>query len=201
MMAGLQMTLRGTPYVFEGQEIGMTNGDFRSLSEVEDIESHNVYAMAKRLGIPKPLRWKMILRTSRDHGRTPMQWDGSPNAGFTTGKPWLKINSNFKTVNVSKELSDESGVRAFWKYMIGLRKTEPALIDGDFVPVHMGSTIFAFERVSADKRLLVLCNMCGKEKKLPKQLTDWNKLVACNYNTVNFDTMRPYEFRLLEESR
>ena len=201
MMAGLQMTLRGTPYVFEGQEIGMVNGDFKDLSEVEDIESHNVYAMAKRLGIPKPLRWKMILRTSRDHGRTPMQWDDSPNAGFTTGKPWLKINSNYKTVNVSKELSDENGVRAFWKYMIGLRKTEPALIDGDFVPVHMGSTIFAFERVSEDKRLLVLCNMCGKEKKLPKQLTDWKKLVACNYNTVNFDTMRPYEFRLLEESR
>ena len=201
MMAGLQMTLRGTPYVFEGQEIGMTNADFENLSQVEDIESHNIYAMAKKLGIPAPLRWKMILRTSRDHGRTPMQWDASKNAGFTTGKPWLKVTGNYKTVNVAKELADENGVRAFWKYMIGLRKSDPALIDGAFVPVHMGRSIYAFERYTDDKRLLVIVNLCGKEKKLPKHLTDWNKLVACNYNSVNFDTMRPFEFRLLEESR
>ena len=201
MMAGLQMTLRGTPYVFQGQEIGMTNGDFADLSQVEDIESHNVYAMAKKLGIPAALRWKMILRTSRDHGRTPVQWDDSYNAGFTGGKPWLKVTGNYQKVNVAKELADDNGVRAFWKYMISLRKTDPALIDGDFVPVYMGRTIFAFERVTDDKRLLVLVNLCGKEKKLPKHLTDWRKLVACNYNTVNFDTMRPFEFRLLEETR
>ena len=201
MMAGLQMTLRGTPYVFQGQEIGMTNADFENLSQVEDIESHNIYAMAKRLGIPEKLRWKMILRTSRDHGRTPVQWDASPNAGFTAGKPWLKVCGNYKKVNVARELAEENGVRAFWKYMIGLRKTEPALIDGEFVPVHMGRTIFAFERYTEDKRLLVIVNLCGKEKKLPKHLTDWRKLVACNYNSVKFDTMRPFEFRMLEETR
>ena len=199
MMAGLQMTLRGTPYVYQGQEIGMTNGDFRDLSEVADIESHNVYAMAKRLGIPAPLRWKMILRTSRDHGRTPMQWNDFLGAGFTDGKPWLKINQNYKKVNVAAEQADEDGVLAFWKKMIGLRKTEPALVDGEFVPVYMGSTIFAYERVSEDKRLLIICNMCGRDKKLPKNLTDWKKLAACNYNSINFDTMRPFEFRLLEE--
>ena len=201
MMAGLQMTLRGTPYIYEGQEIGMTNGDFQDLSQVMDIESHNIWAMAQKLGIPKNLRWKMILRTSRDHGRTPVQWDASPNAGFTTGKPWLKVNSNYKKVNVANELSDDQGIRAFWKYMIGLRKTEPALIDGDFVPVYMGSTIFAYERVTETKRLLIICNLCGKEKKLPKHLTDWRKVVACNYNSISFDTMRPFEFRLLEETR
>lgn len=201
MMAGLQMTLRGTPYVFQGQEIGMTNADFENLSQVEDIESHNIYAMAKKLGIPEKLRWKMILRTSRDHGRTPVQWDASPNAGFTAGKPWLKVTGNYKKVNVARELADENGVRAFWKYMIGLRKTDPALIDGEFVPVHMGKTIFAFERYTEDKRLIVIVNLCGKEKKLPKHLTDWRKLVACNYNSVKFDAMRPFEFRMLEESR
>ena len=201
MMAGLQMTLRGTPYIYEGQEIGMTNGDFQELSQVMDIESHNIWAMAQKLGIPRNLRWKMILRTSRDHGRTPVQWDASPNAGFTTGKPWLKVNSNYKKVNVANELSDDQGIRAFWKYMIGLRKTEPALIDGDFIPVYMGSTIFAYERVTQDKRLLIICNLCGKEKKLPKHLTDWRKVVACNYNSISFDTMRPFEFRLLEETR
>lgn len=201
MMAGLQMTLRGTPYVFEGQEIGMTNADFENLSQVEDIESHNIYALAKKLGIPKKLRWKMILRTSRDHGRTPMQWDASKNAGFTTGKPWLKVTGNYKRVNVARELADDNGVRAFWKYMISLRKTEQALIDGEFAPVYMGKSIYAYERFTGDKRLLVICNLCGKDRKLPKHLTDWRKLVACNYNSVNFDTMRPFEFRLLEQSR
>ena len=199
MMAGLQMTLRGTPYIFEGQEIGMTNGDFQDLSQVVDIESHNIYALAKKLGIPEKLRWKMILRTSRDHGRTPMQWNAAPHGGFTTGTPWLRVNSNYKIVNVARELADPKGIRAFWKKMIHLRKTEPALIDGDFHPVMQGRHVFAFERVSSEKRMLVLCNFSGKDRKLPPNMTDWHKLVACNYNTVNFDTLRPFEFRLLEE--
>lgn len=198
MMAGLQMTLRGTPYVFEGQEIGVNNCDFADMSEVEDIESHNIYAMAKKLCIPKRLRWKMILRTSRDHGRTPMQWNDSENAGFTSGKPWLRVCGDYKQVNAARELADENGVRAFWRYMIGLRKTDPALIDGDFVPVYTGKSIFAYERVKDGRRLLAICNLCGKERKLPPHLADWEKLLACNYDTVSKHTMRPFEFRLLE---
>ena len=157
--------------------------------------------MAKRLGIPAALRWKMIRRTSRDHGRTPMQWDSFHNAGFTTGTPWLKVNSNYKKVNVAREQADKRGVLAFWKYMIHLRKSDPALINGAFVPVYMGATIYAYERVQGNRRLLILCKMCSREKKLPKELTGWKKLIACNYNTVSFDTLRPFEFRLLEESR
>ena len=122
MMAGLIMTLRGTPFVYEGQEIGMTNGDFKNLSEVEDIESHNVYKMAKSLGIPKKMRWKMIQKSSRDNARTPMQWSDGENAGFSDTKPWLKINANHKHINVERELALEDGTLAFWKKMISLRK-------------------------------------------------------------------------------
>ena len=200
MMAGLQMTLRGTPYVFEGQELGMNNCDFRDMTQIMDIESHNVYALAKKLRIPKGLRWKMILRTSRDHGRTPMQWDDSENAGFTTGTPWLRVCGDYSQVNAARELADENGVRAFWKYMIGLRKTDPVLIDGDFVPVHMGRSLFAYERVKDGRRLLVLCNLCGRETKLPAHLADWETLIACNHDTISKHTMRPFEFRLLEAS-
>ena len=107
MMAGLLMSLRGTPFVYEGQEIGMVNGDFKKLDEVMDIESHNIYAMAKKLWIPKPIRWKMIKRTSRDNARTPMQWSAEENAGFTEGKPWLKVNGNYKEVNVAAETAKE----------------------------------------------------------------------------------------------
>ena len=120
----------------------MENGDFADLTEVQDIESHNIYAMAKKLGIPKGIRWKMIQRTSRDNARTPMQWTDGPNAGFTTGKPWLKVNGNYKQVNVAKDIADEKGIFAFWKQMIALRKTEPALCDGDFYPAYMGRSVF-----------------------------------------------------------
>ena len=200
MMAGLQMTLRGTPYVYEGQEIGMTNGDFKDLTEVQDIESHNIYAMATDLHIPKGIRWKMIQRTSRDNARTPMQWSDAANGGFTAGTPWLKVNGNYKAVNVAADMADEQGVRAFWKKMIALRRSDPALVDGDFVPVHMGRSVFAYERVLNDRRLLAVCNLCGKNAKLPPQLADWTNVLACNYDTLTPDTMRPFEFRLMEET-
>ena len=198
MMAGLQMTLRGTPYMHEGQEIGMTNGDFRNLDEIQDVESHTVWEMAKHLGIPKGMRWKMIRRTSRDNGRTPMQWSAEENAGFTTGKPWLKINGNYREVNAAREMADDKGILAFWKYMISLRKSEPALMDGDYFLAYMGKNIYAFERVLDGKRLLSICNMSAKQVKLPKQLAQWKQVVASNYEDIT-PVMRPFEFRLMQE--
>ena len=198
MMAGLLMTLRGTPYMHEGQEIGMTNGDFENLDEIQDVESHTVWAMAKKLGIPKGMRWKMIRRTSRDNGRTPMQWSADKNAGFTTGTPWLKINGNYKQVNADKEMADENGILAFWKYMICLRKSEPALREGDYYPAYMKGSVYAFERVLDGKRLLTVCNFSAKEVRLPKQLAQWDRVVASNYEDIP-PILRPFEFRLLQE--
>ena len=197
MMAGLLMTLRGTPFVYEGQEFGMTNGDFRCLKQIQDVESHGVDKMARDLHIPAAMRWNMIRRGTRDNARTPVQWDDSPNAGFTTGKPWLRINRNYKTVNAARDMADPNGVFAFWKRMISLRKTLPALIDGDFKPVMVSNNIFAFERTLEDKRLLVMCNMTGREVKLPQHLADWVQVVASNYDDLT-PTLRPFEFRLME---
>ena len=199
MMAGLQMTLRGTPYLHEGQEIGMVNGDFQNLDEIQDVESHTVWAMAKKLGIPKGLRWKMIRRTSRDNGRTPMQWSDEENAGFTTGTPWLKINRNYRYVNAARELEDERGVRAFWKYMIGLRKSEPALGDGAYCPVYMKRNIYAFERVAEGKRLLTICNLSARKVRLPKRLAAWKNVLASNYDHLGEKHLEPFEFRLMQE--
>ncbi|MBE6699830.1 MAG: alpha-glucosidase [Ruminococcaceae bacterium] len=198
MMAGLQMTLRGTPYMHEGQEIGMTNGDFANLDEIEDIESHNIWAMATKLGIPKRIRWKMIQRTSRDNGRTPMQWTAGENAGFSKGKPWLKVNGNHTEVNVETEKADPNGVLAFWKKMIALRKTHPVLIDGTFRSVYEGRAVYVFARELDDKTLLSICNMTGKSAKLPAVVNKDGKLIACNYQENNIDTLKPFEFRLLE---
>lgn len=176
----------------------MLNGDFENLDEIQDVESHTVWEMAKKLGIPKGTRWKMIRRTSRDNGRTPMQWNDEDNAGFTTGTPWLKINGNYRQVNAAREVADENGIRAFWKYMIYLRKSEPALRDGDYFPAYMGKSIYAFERVLDGKRLLTICNLSAKEVKLPKQLAQWTQVVASNYDDIT-PVMRPFEFRLMQE--
>ncbi len=198
MMAGLLMTMRGIPFVFEGQEIGMTNGDFASLDDVMDIESHNVFAMAKGLGIPKPIRWRMIQRTSRDNARTPMQWTGGAQAGFSSVKPWLKVNGNYKDVNVEKEMSDENGVLSFWKKMIALRKTDEVLLNGDFTPVLEGKSVYAFEREWQGRRLLSVCNMTGKSVKLPKELYEWDNVLISNYNDTENTILKPFEFRLME---
>ena len=198
MMAGLLMTLRGTPFVFEGQEIGMTNGDFKNLDEIEDIESHNIYKMAKGLGIPKNIRWKMIQRTSRDNARTPMQWSDGEGAGFTSGKPWLKINGNHKEINVERENGREDGVQAFWKKMIALRKTDKVLCEGDFRALYEGKSVYVFERSLDGRSLVSVCNMSGKTAKLPKNLENLGKLIVSAYADIG-EELKPFEFRLYEK--
>lgn len=200
MMAGLVMTLRGTPFVYEGQEIGMTNGDFADLSEIEDIESHNVYEMAKGLGIPRGARWKMIKRTSRDNGRTPMQWCADEGAGFTEGKPWLKINGNRSEVNVAAEEAREGGVLNFWRKMIELRKTLPALLDGDFTPVYMGRSVYAFRRDTEGESLLAIFNMTAKAVKLPRALRSASGEVIVSSYDEPTDELQPFEFELIRLS-
>lgn len=198
MMAGLTMTLRGTPFVYEGQEIGMTNGDFLNMQEVVDIESHNVYKMATDLHLPKKTRWKMIKRTSRDNARTPMQWNAEKNAGFSENTPWLKINGNHLKVNVELEEQKQDGVLAFWKNMIALRKSNHILKDGTFSVKHQGKAIYAFERVLKEEKLLCIFNMSAKSKNLPKKL--WGgDIIAGNYvtNQTNESPLQPFEFRLI----
>lgn len=176
----------------------MTNGDFKCLCEVEDIESHNIYAMAKGLGIPRRIRWKMIQRTSRDNARTPMQWSDEAGAGFTSGKPWLKINGNYKEVNVAAEREREDGVLAFWKQMIALRKTDKVLAEGGFRAICEGKRVYAFERELGGRRLISVCNMSGKSVKLPKILNDCGSMKVSSYKNAAADRLMPFEFRLYE---
>lgn len=198
MVAGLLMTLRGTPFVYEGQEIGMTNGDFKNLDEVEDIESHNIYAMAKHLGIPKRIRWKMIKRTSRDNARTPMQWSQETGAGFTTGTPWLKINANYTEVNVESESECENGVLAFWRLMIQMRKKDRVLANGDFRVLYEGKRVYAFERSLDGRKLISVSNLSGKTVKLPKSIRNLGKQIVSSYKESDSERLLPFEFRLYE---
>ncbi len=197
MVAGLLMTMRGTPFVFEGQEIGMTNGDFCGISEIMDIESHNIDKMAKGLHIPRGLRRKMIMRTSRDNARTPMQWTDGEGAGFTSGTPWLKVNANRSTVNVESESAKNDGVLAFWKQMIALRRQNEVLINGDFRVLYEGNNIYAFMREYDGKRLISVCNMTSEKAKLPKSLKSIGGILLSSCSSPSEHHLAPFEFRLL----
>ena len=198
MLLGMQLALRGTPYVYEGQEIGMTNGAFERLDEIVDIESHNVDKMAKSLGIINPFRWKLIKKTSRDNARTPMQWNGEEGAGFTTGTPWLKLHPNYKTVNVEADLADENGVIAFFKKMNSYRKSSETLIKGDFTQICCTRFVYGFARDYKGERLVALCNFSAKTRKVPVKLN--GNAVISNYVEASSD-LRPYEFRLVKINR
>ncbi len=146
-LAILLMGLKGTVFLYQGQEIGMTNFDFDSMDELRDIESHNIWKIGKRLRLPERLLWKMMKTKSRDNARTPMQWSDVPNAGFTTGKPWLGINRNYKQINAKSEKLDPESILQFYQKMIRFRKKSKAMRFGEFRELYRRGSVYAFERV------------------------------------------------------
>lgn len=154
----LLLTLRGTPFIYQGQEIGMTNFDFTGMDEIKDVESHNIYRLAEKLHFPKKVRWNMIKATSRDNARTPMQWDPGPGAGFTTGEPWLGINKNHKVINMAAQLEDPASIRSMYKAMIHIRSKSDILKYGSFEPLKITRRLFAYKRVLDGKALTIILN-------------------------------------------
>ncbi|MGE5613544.1 MAG: alpha-glucosidase [Bacillota bacterium] len=197
MLCVLLMTLRGTPFIYQGQEIGMTNFDYTSMSQVNDVESRNIYRLAKKLRIPEKIRWKMIKATSRDNARTPMQWSNGPNAGFTTGKPWLDINRNYSSINMESQVNDPHSVRSFYKTMIRLRAENDILKFGKFVPLKIGKHVFAYKRELDGRELTVLLNFSGRSGNVKFIRT--GKVVISNYGSEEYTgILKPYEAIILE---
>ena len=196
MLLGLLFSLRGTAYVYQGEEIGMTNGAFDSLDEIMDIESHNVDKMAKGLGIINPFRWRLIKKTTRDNARTPMQWTGKKNAGFTTGTPWLKLNPNYKDVNVEKDLKDKNGVIAFFRQINAYKHSSEVLKEGSFKEIYRGKWVYVFEREYEGKKLTALINFKAGKVSYPVDVP--GKRVLSNYKD-GAKRLRPYEFVLIEK--
>ena len=196
MLLGLLFSLRGTTFIYQGQEIGMTNGAFESLDEIVDIESHNVDKMAKGLGIINPFRWRLINKTSRDNARTPMQWSAESGAGFTAGKPWLKIHPNYTEVNVERDLENPDGVIAFFREINAYKKSSDVLLDGSFKEIYRGRWVYVFERELDGKRLTAVCNFAPKRVRMPVELK--GAVAVSNYGGGAGKWLRPYEFVLLE---
>jgi oligo-1,6-glucosidase len=198
VLISLNFSLRGTPYFYQGQEIGMTNGAFNNLDEIVDIESHNVDKMAKSLGIFQPFRWNLINKTSRDNARTPMQWSADAGAGFTSGKPWLKIHPNYTEVNVESDLASDDGIIDYFKRFNAYRKSSDVLKNGTFKELFAGRTVYAFEREYNGEKLIAVCNFSTKSAKMPSLVS--GETIISNYEGTS-KKLRPYEFRLISPKK
>jgi oligo-1,6-glucosidase len=178
---------RGTPYVYQGEELGMTNFPFTSIDEIRDIESLNHYAESGPGSFPE------IQAMSRDNARTPMQWDASPHAGFTTGTPWLAVNPNHVEINAEAQRADPGSVFHHYRRLIELRHSEPAVVHGDFTMLlEDDERVYAFMRRHEGVELLVLGNFSGDE--VPVDLPGWAgaELVIGEPG----DALRPWEGRV-----
>lgn len=164
MLATTLHGLQGTPYVFQGEEIGMPNPHWNDISELRDIESRNMYVILQELGKTPIEALNIIRERSRDNSRTPMQWDDSPQAGFTTGTPWIKVDERYHEINVKKQLSDPDSVYSHYKKLIALRKEIDVLTDGQYERLDEGHPqVFAYARISDKETLAVVSNFSGKE--------------------------------------
>jgi oligo-1,6-glucosidase len=148
----------------------MTNFDFKSLDEVNDVESHNLDALMKKLHIPAFLRWKWIRASSRDNARTPVQWSAAWGAGFTTGEPWLGVNGNYPHINYEAQKKDPASVLSFYKRIIQLRQSSELLKRGSFEPLFAKGPLMAYERRLGEESCRVLLNFSGRIVKPP---LDW----------------------------
>ncbi|MET3807482.1 oligo-1,6-glucosidase [Nakamurella sp. UYEF19] len=164
---------RGTPYVYQGEELGMTNYPFSSIDDFQDIESRNHYAEAVAAGQDPASALESLRRPSRDNARTPVQWDDSAHAGFTTGTPWLQVNPNYHEINTVAALADPDSVLHHYRKLIALRHSEPTVARGDFTMLLPNDEqIYAFTRRLENTELLVLANLSG-ETADPGELADW----------------------------
>ena len=150
LLATLLLTLKGTPFIFEGQEIGMRNFDYENMDEIRDVESRNVYGILSKVHVPARLKWYMIRNVSRDNARTPMQWSDEEQAGFMPAvddkEPWLKVNSNYKTINVKAQRGDPDSILSGYKDLIRLRKESEDLLSGAYTFLSGNSRYSLYQR-------------------------------------------------------
>lgn len=195
MLATMQFTLRGTPFVYQGQEIGMTNFDFEHLSELNDVESHNMDKLLRRFLFPKKLRWKVIREASRDNSRTPVQWTGEDGAGFTTGEPWLGINSNHTRINFAVQKDDPDSIYSYYKKMVQFRAGSDLIKYGTFTPVLAKGNLIGYERELNGEKMTVLLNFGKKKTKTDIR----GEVVVSNVDRETFDgVLAPYEAVVLK---
>lgn len=204
MLATIYFLLKGIPFVYQGEEIGMTNVKYDSIEEYNDISSIDQYNSAIRDGLSKEEALTAVHKRSRDNARIPMQWDDSKNAGFTNGEPWLKANNNYKEVNVKNNLEAEDSILNYYKKLIDLRKNSEysdVIVYGKYKGfMENDKNIFAYIREYDDKKLLILANFYSQNIKLKLNYTV-EKVLLSNYGSLDISNgeifLKPYEALVL----
>ena len=199
MLASTYFLMQGTPFIYQGQELGMTNGDFKTIDDFKDVETHNIDKMRKEIPILRPILNKSLFRESRDNARTPFQWDDSEFAGFSTITPWIQVNKNKKEINAKKELQDENSLLCYYQKLIKLRKEYKIIKTGKYNDLMPNSKyIFAYNRKENNEELVVISNFSIKNIKC-KLLSKYKeyKLLLSNYEDNDNTILKPYETRIL----
>ncbi len=199
MLATCLHGMQGTPYIYQGQEIGMTNTRME-IEEYRDIELLNMYKERIEKGYPREEVMKSIYAKGRDNARTPMQWDDTENAGFTKGTPWLKVNPNYREINAENAKKDPDSIFRYYQKLIQLRKSLPILTEGAFdLLLPQDPSIFAYTRTDETDQLLILCNFTDQELpcSLKEQWKDKEALISNYAQDSRKDCLRPYEAVIL----
>ena len=206
MLAAAIHFMQGSPYIYQGEELGMTNAHFTSIDQYRDVESLNYYQILLEEGKSEEEALEILAARSRDNSRTPMQWNAEKHAGFTTGDPWISEEDNYEQINVEVEKDDPDSVLAFYKKLIQIRKSMPVISEGN---IHFlteePETVLGYERSYGEKKLLVLCNL--KEEPVEMKLSEgWKekKVLLGNYEDTQVSEekveLRAYEVVVLENA-
>lgn len=193
--------MQGTPFIYQGQEIGMTNVQFDSLEDYDDIESVNRTKVLIEEGMDEKEAMEYLWENSRDNVRTPMQWDTTPEAGFTTGTPWLPVNDNYADINVAESLQDPNSIYHFYREMIEVRRDSETLIYGSYELIEEEhASVYAYLRHGQEEDYLVVVNMFDQHEEMYFSEYEIDSLILANYEVMddlaNEFTLRPYEARL-----
>jgi oligo-1,6-glucosidase len=203
MLSTFIMTMRGTPYYYYGDELGMDNIRFNSIDDYHDVDTRNKYIGLKNKGGDLNAFLEGQKQTSRENGRTPFQWDTTQNAGFTTGTPWLKVNPNYKTLNAEAQEKDPNSVLNYFRKLVQLRKKESTLVYGKYTLLDRENpNVYAYTRELDGKKLLVLLNFTDKDSPYKIGIsTAKSKIILDNYTgtkKLKSNTLRPYEAIIME---
>ena len=205
MALGLMYFMQqGTPFIYQGQEIGMTNVKYENIDDYNDIKSVGIYNDMIAKGIDKDKALRHLWAISRDNARTPMQWDASSNSGFSKSNPWIKINPNYRDINVENQLNDKDSILNFYKKMIKIRKENEALIYGEYkLILEDDENIYSYIREFENEKFIIITNLTDKkvEFNYDKEVLKYENLIISNYNIkahedINKILLNPYEARL-----
>lgn len=201
-IAAMYFLMQGTPFIYQGQELGMTNTRFNCLADFNDIAARNRFAKLQEQGMEEAQILAFLSRSGRDNSRTPMQWDDSPNAGFSLAKPWFAVNANYQQINVARQREEPDSVLNFYRALIHLRQQDPLWVYGRYqLQLAAHPHIYAYSRSQDERQVLVLCNLSAETQQIDAQDLSLEKraLLLSNYpQEGERQTLRPYETQIYQ---